>query len=114
MWANRLKVGSPEVQKMVGQPLARFRAGAMSCALWENEINVNGTMKTVLKAGVSRRYKDRDGTWKSSQSFSRNEIPLAIYCLERAFELSVDNQFIEEETAQAGSNGNGVEEEVVM
>ena len=94
---------------MVGQPLARFRAGAMSCALWENEINVNGTMKTVLKAGVTRRYKDRDGNWKSSQSFSRNEIPLAIYCLERAFE-----KIIEEETAQNGSNGSGVEEEVVM
>ena len=89
------------------QPLARFRAGAMSCALWENEIAVNGTTKTVLKASVSRRYKDKDGNWKSSQSFSRNEIPLAIYCLERAFE-----KIIEEETAQSG-NGS-VEEEVVM
>ena len=94
---------------MVGQPLARFRAGAMSCALWENEINVNGTTKTMLKASVSRRYKDRDGNWKSSQSFSRNEIPLAIYCLEQAFA-----KIIEEETAQAGNNGNGVEEEAVM
>ncbi|MBL7224411.1 MAG: hypothetical protein ISS72_11205 [Candidatus Brocadiae bacterium] len=55
---------------------------------------------------MSRRYKDKDGNWKSSQSFSRNEIPLAIYCLERAFA-----KIIEEETAQ---NGNGVEEEVVM
>ncbi|MFC1805617.1 hypothetical protein ACFL09_01385 [Planctomycetota bacterium] len=89
--------------------MARFRAGAMSCALWENEISVNGTMKTVLKASVSRRYRDKNGDWKSSQSFSRNEIPLAIYCLERAFE-----KIIEEETAQAGSNGNSVEEEVVM
>ena len=91
---------------MVGQPLARFRAGAMSCALWENEINVSGTTKTVLKASVTRRYKDRNGDWKSSQSFSRNEIPLAVYCLERAFA-----KIIEEETAQ---NGNGVEEEAVM
>jgi hypothetical protein len=31
------------------EPLARFRAGAMSCALWENEIRVNGSPKTVLK-----------------------------------------------------------------
>ncbi|MFC1805733.1 hypothetical protein ACFL09_01980 [Planctomycetota bacterium] len=93
---------------MSEQPLARFRAGAMSCALWENEIAVNGTTKMVLKASVSRRYKDKDGNWKSSQSFSRNEIPLAIYCLERAFA-----KIIEEETAQAGSNGS-VEEEVVM
>ena len=99
MWANRLKVGSPEVTKMAGQqPLARFRAGAMSCALWENEISLNRGTKSVLKASVSRRCKDKDGTWKSSQSFARNEIPLAIYCLEKAFE-----KIIEEETAQNGS-----------
>jgi len=35
---------------------------------------------------VQRRYKDKDGDWKSSQRFSRNEIPLAIYCLQQAFE----------------------------
>jgi hypothetical protein len=89
------------------EPLARFRAGAMNCALWENEIAVNGTSKMVLKASVSRRYKDKDGNWKSSQSFSRNEIPLAIYCLEQAF-----GKIIEEETAQNGSDR--AEEEVVM
>jgi hypothetical protein len=81
----------------------------MSCALWENEIAVNGTSKMVLKASVSRRYKDKDGNWKSSQSFSRNEIPLAIYCLEQAFE-----KIIGEEQAQNGNGSNGVEEEVVM
>ena len=71
---------------MVGQkPLAKFRAGQVSCALWENEINVNGTTKTVLKASIERRYKDKDGSWKSSSSFGRNEMPLAIFCLARAF-----------------------------
>ena len=62
------------------QPVARFRAGQISCAIWENEINVNGTAKTVLKAGVSRRYKDRDGSWKSSQSFGpRRRPPLFLF-----------------------------------
>ena len=80
---------------MVGQtPLAKFRAGQVSCALWENEINVNGTMKTILKASIERRYKDKDGSWKSSSSFGRNEIALAIFCLARAFD-----KIINEETA---------------
>ena len=93
---------------MVGQqPLAKFRAGQVSCALWENEINVNGAPKTVLKASIQRRYKDSEGNWKSSTSFSRNEIFLAIYCLEKAFD-----KIIQEETA--GSGSNGVEEEAVM
>jgi hypothetical protein len=46
--------------------------------LWENEATVDGRKVTLLKATVERRYKDKDGTWKSSGSFSRNEIPLAV------------------------------------
>ena len=86
------------------QPLKRFRAGQISCALWENEITVDGTPKTLLKASVSRRYKDKDGIWKSSQSFSRNEIPLAIYCLTKAFEAIIGE----------GSGNSKIEEEQVM
>jgi len=59
----------------------------------------------VLKATIERRYKDKSGTWKSTTSFSRNEIPLAIYCLEQAFEA-----IIEEEKA---GNSNGATEEVI-
>ena len=74
--------------------------------MWENEITVNGNSKTVLKASVQRRYKTDDG-WKSSTSFGRNEICLAIYCLEKALD-----KIIQEETA--GSGSNGATEEVVM
>jgi hypothetical protein len=46
----------------------------------------------MLKATVERRYKDAAGKWKSSQSFSRNEIPLVIYCLQRAFDKIIEQQ----------------------
>ena len=72
------------------KPVARFRAGQVSCALWENEITVGGKRQVVLRATVDRRYKDRDGVWKTSQSFSRNEIPFAIYVLQKAFEAMVE------------------------
>ena len=74
------------------QPVKAFRAGSISCALFENDIQVNGQVKTVLKATVARRSKDSDGNWKSSGSFSRNEIPLAIWCLEKAFDAIVGEQ----------------------
>ena len=80
------------------RPLAKIRAGSVSCALWENQINVNGTPKTVLEASIERRYKDRDGNWQSSTSFSRNEIPMAVFCLARAFD-----KIINEETASNGT-----------
>lgn len=93
---------------MTGQkPTAKFKAGQVSAALWENEITAkNGGKVTVLKATVQRRYKDKEG-WKSSQSFSRNEIPLAIYCLQKAFEKIIETQV-------DSANGNGVVEEVIM
>ncbi len=70
-------------------PIKKFRAGSISCALWENEATVEGRKIDILKATVERRYKDRDGAWKSTGSFSRNEIPLVIYCLTQAFAAMV-------------------------
>ena len=71
------------------KPVKKIRAGLVGAALWENEIEVNGVKKAVLKATVDRRYTDKDGKWQSSQSFSRNEIPLAVYCLLKAFDVMV-------------------------
>ena len=94
---------------MTGQkPVAKFQAGQISAALWENEIEVKGRTVSVLKATVQRRYKDnKTDSWKSSGSFSRNEIPLAIYCLQKAFEKIIETQ------SEQSDNGS-IEEEVVM
>ena len=75
-------------------PLKKFSAGSISCALWENDATIEGRKVSVLKATVERRYKDKDGTWKSSGSFSRNEIPLVIYCLGKAFEVMLEERTI--------------------
>ena len=74
------------------QPVKKFRAGSVSCALWENEATVNGKTMTMLKASVERRFKNGDGEWKSSGSFSRNEIPLAIWCLQKAFDTMLEER----------------------
>lgn len=70
-------------------PVKKFSAGSVSCALWENEATVNGRKMTLLKATLDRRYKDKDGQWKRSGSFGRNEIPQAIYCLLQAYAAMV-------------------------
>jgi len=79
---------------MAGQqlPVAKFKAGQVSAAIWENEVQMpRGTVK-ILKATVQRRYRDRGGQWQSSTSFSRNEIPLAIHCLQKSFERIIEIQ----------------------
>ncbi len=79
---------------MAGQrPVAKFSAGQVSAAIWGNEVTTKtGKTVTVLKATVERRYKDRDGQWKSSSSFSRNEIPFAIYCLQKSLDHIITSQ----------------------
>ena len=100
--------GISEKNKMTGQkPIAKFKAGMVSAAIWENPIEVKGKTVTMLKATVQRRYKDnKSGDWKSSQSFSRNEIPMAIYCLQQAFEKMLGES--------DGDSDSNVEEEIVM
>lgn len=89
------------------KPVMKFRAGAVSCAVWENEATVNGRTVKMLKAGsLERRYRDASGTWKSSSSFSRTEIQDAIYCLQKAFEAIT-------EKGSSQSDGSGEEEAVV-
>ena len=83
-------------------PVKKFSAGSISCALWENEVTTaDGRKAVMLKASVERRYKDKDGEWKSSNSFSRNEIPLAVYCLQKSFEHIIgaqqEDESVEEE-----------------
>ena len=88
-------------------PLVRITAGPVSCGIWENQIKVNGSSKAILKASVSRRYKDSTGEWKSTGSFSRNEVSLAIYCLQQAWEKMIGEEGREPENGAA-------EEEAVM
>jgi hypothetical protein len=52
-------------------PVARFKAGQVSSALWENQIQVKGAGVTILKATVQRRYKD-----KSKNKKSTKELPI--------------------------------------
>jgi len=96
----------PRGKKMSGQkPIAKFKAGTVSAAVFENEIPVKEGKATVLKVTVQKRYKDSDGNWKSSNSYSRNEIPLAIHCLQKAFESML---------GESDTNGENADEEIVM
>ena len=48
---------------------------------------------------------DKSGAWQSTSSFNRNEIRLAIHCLEKAFE-----KIIEIQNQDAVNNSNDIEE----
>ena len=88
----------------MAQPIRKFQAGQVSAAIWENTASVKEKTVSVLKASVQRRFMDKDGQWKPTVSFGRNEIPLAMYCLEKCFEHIIQHS---QESTDVG-NGEGV------
>ena len=52
----------------MAQPIAKFKAGEVTAALWENSVVLNGKQVSMQKATVERRYKDRDGPKGHSES----------------------------------------------
>ena len=81
------------------KPVEQFRAGRITCALFDNEVDEGGQRRRVVNASLTRRYQDRWGYWKSESEFVRKDIPLAIHVLRRAFETMTDQQ-IDDEIAQ--------------
>lgn len=76
---------------MKKQPQVRIRAGQCEAALWENEVKMaSGETINVLKANVERRYKNAQGEWASTNSYGRADIPLVIFCLQRAYAEIID------------------------
>ncbi|HRY70892.1 MAG TPA: hypothetical protein P5159_23030 [Phycisphaerae bacterium] len=43
-----------------------------------------------MKASISKAYKDRNGQWNSTSSFNRDEIPLVMYCLQKAYAAMIE------------------------
>jgi len=82
-------MGGFEVLRMEGkqQPLARHKVGGVSAAVWENRMRGrDGQLRVVLKATVSKTYKDKSGAFQSTGSLGVDDIPKAIRCLEKAWD----------------------------
>jgi hypothetical protein len=88
----------------MAKPEKRFRCGGCEAAIFENEISRNGDTVKVKKVSFQKRYKDKDGEWKSTQSLDVNDLPKAILALSSAYEHIVLND---------GSSDNGIPEEKV-
>ncbi|OVE73945.1 hypothetical protein BVX94_02245 [bacterium B17] len=70
------------------RPTEKFRAGAVSAALWKNSMTLkNGNQIDTLSVSLDRRYTDSSGNWKSSASLRLNDIPKAILVLQKAYEF---------------------------
>jgi hypothetical protein len=65
------------------RPVHEIAVGSVRVAIWMNQ-TTSGL--ALFNATFSRSYKDREGNWRDSESFGRDELPL----LNRAVELAHD------------------------
>lgn len=70
----------------MSKPERVFKAGAVRASIFRNETVRNGIPVSIAKVVLEVRYKDKNGEWKSSNSFSLNEVPKAIMALQQAYE----------------------------
>jgi hypothetical protein len=72
-------------------PEKKFSTGVISATVWKN----NGTSKKdgsqveFKTITLQRRYADKDGTWKSTNSLRINDLPKASLVLNKAYEYLV-------------------------
>jgi hypothetical protein len=73
------------------KPEKKFRAGAISATVWQNNGQSNKTGQPVVYRTISleRGYKDKNGEWKSTNSFRINDLPRAALLLNEAYRYIV-------------------------
>ena len=62
------------------QPTHTIRIGRVKAAIWKNQTEAHGTQFNVT---ICRLYKDGE-SWKDSQSFGRDDLPLVCKVLDQA------------------------------
>ncbi len=76
------------------KPEKKFRAGAVTAAIWKNQTEDGKEYSTV---SFERSYKDKEGEWQTTNSLRVNDLPRAAMVLNKAYEfLSVKESGAEE------------------
>lgn len=73
------------------KPVKAFRLRGLSASVFENHTTVNDRTITFLKVSLQRTYKDGD-EWKTTTSLSRDDLPVALLLLQRAWEFILDTE----------------------
>ena len=70
------------------KPLTKFRAGAVSATVWENQAKNNkGEIISYKSVSFDRCYKDDNGEWQHTTSLRTMDLPKASLVLNKAYEF---------------------------
>lgn len=95
---------------MANTPEKRFTTGVISATVWKNQgTNKEGKPTEYHTISIQRRYKDREGNWKSTNSLRINDLPKASLVLDKAYEYLV----LREQDGKDNKDIDFSEEEIV-
>jgi hypothetical protein len=87
------------MEKEKNPPIKKFKAGAISAAVWENQAQNNkGEVISFKSISFDRNYKDANGEWQKTNSLRTSDIPKAVLVLSKAYEfLALNNPETDDE-----------------
>lgn len=71
------------------KPVKAFRLRGVSASVFENHSKTDGRDVAFHKVSLQRVYRDGDD-WKTTTSFSRDDLPIARLLMERAWQFILD------------------------
>lgn len=75
------------------KPVKKYRAGAVSATVWNNQgKQEDGKEFSYSTISLERSYKDRAGAWQTTNSLRINDLPRAEVVLHQAYEFLVLNK----------------------
>jgi hypothetical protein len=80
-WSNK-EGGVP----MSNKPERVFQHGGVKAAIFTNEHEKDGESFTKKSISVQRVYRDKEGTFKTTNNLYVNDLPKAILVLQKAFD----------------------------
>ena len=73
------------------KPVKVIRLRGVSASIFANHGKSDGRDITFHKVSIQRSYKDGE-EWKETTSFGRNDLPVVILVLQRAWEFILDTE----------------------
>ena len=71
-------------------PEIRFSTGAITATVWKNMGHKKDGQETEFRTvSFGRRYQDKEGNWKSTNTLRTNDLPKAVVVLNEAYRYLV-------------------------
>ncbi len=83
---EELIISEEEVKEQGNLPQKKYRAGAITATVWVNKgKKINGEDTSYETISLVRVYQDKDGNWKSTNSFRLNDLPKVQLLMQKVY-----------------------------